>query len=251
MKAVIILIILLIINAIYEKIFYFIINANLNKYIYYPTCLVSNFTCDKVDNNHLKCQGYYLRKDDISGVANLLRLGLPFEKWMNDIIREYSDKNKISLDIGAHIGIHSVTMAKYAKKVLSFEPNTEVFQLLEMNTKHLKNVYPSNYAIGNSNETKNLVVDDINTRSYIEHFGKQPIKQIKLDDFKEIDIPVGFIKIDIEGGEINAFKGMYNLIKKSRPIIAYEDHTGDTTKYLRNVHQYKIYKINFCNYLAK
>ncbi len=61
---------------------------------------------------------------------------------------------------------------------------------------------------------------------------------------------IGFIKIDIEGYEIPAFVGMYNLIKRDNPVIVYEDHDGKNTAYLRENHNYKIIKINSTNFIA-
>ena len=47
-------------------------------------------------------------------------------------------------------------------------------------------------------------------------------KIIRLDDFKDIDKPIDFIKIDIEGAELFALKGMKDLLIKSKPVILLE-----------------------------
>lgn len=45
---------------------------------------------------------------------------------------------------------------------------------------------------------------------------------IRLDDFKEIDKPIDFVKIDIEGAEFFAIEGMEALLLKFKPTIYME-----------------------------
>ena len=40
-----------------------------------------------------------------------------------NLIRYLADNNKISLDIGANLGLFTYFMSKHSKKVLAFEPN--------------------------------------------------------------------------------------------------------------------------------
>ena len=99
-------------------------------------------------------------------------------------------------------------------------------------------------------KSKKLVVKDVNTHSYVEHFDENvAIEQIKIDDLY-IKETIGFIKIDIEGYEIPAFVGMYNLLKRDKPVIVYEDHDGTNTTYLKKNHNYKIIRINRSNFIA-
>lgn len=220
--------------------------------IYNISLLSSKTLCNKTNIKHyVKCSGTYINNNDNSGPANSERLGMSWEVWLKNIIKENSNLNKSALDIGAHIGVHTIVMSKYFKDVYSFEPNLKIFKNLKLNTKNLNNVTILNKAVGNENKNVTLVVKNINTHSYIENFeSTQTVEQVKLDDLN-IKYPIGFIKIDIEGGEINAFKGMYNLINKYKPIIVFEDHNGSNNKYLKNVHNYNIQKINSTNYIAK
>ncbi|MGV3631018.1 MAG: FkbM family methyltransferase [Bacteroidota bacterium] len=45
---------------------------------------------------------------------------------------------------------------------------------------------------------------------------------VRLDDFKEINVPIDFVKIDIEGAELFAIQGMDALIRRDLPVIYME-----------------------------
>ena len=71
-----------------------------------------------------------------------------------NIIKNISDKNKVSLDIGANLGLFTYFMSRSSKKVYAFEPNPYPL-------KHLKYVVDRNVeivpiAIGNKDGTEKL-----------------------------------------------------------------------------------------------
>lgn len=218
---------------------------------YYISLLTSNCICEESSVPGYKiCKGLHVNNKDISGPSNALRLGVVWEPHVVQLIKEHCSRDKLSLDIGAHIGSHTINMAKYSKKVYSFEPNDHVIDNLILNTRNIDNVKVFKNAVGNENKMVAFNATSISSRSSVEKFIPTAyVRQIKLDAIKFND-RVGFIKIDIEGGEINAFKGMSNLINRDHPIIVYEDHTGETTRYLKNAHNYKIKKIHNHDYLA-
>ncbi len=45
---------------------------------------------------------------------------------------------------------------------------------------------------------------------------------VRLDDIVPSDLPIGFIKIDVEGGELAALKGGESILKRDRPTILFE-----------------------------
>ena len=198
-------------------------------------------------NNYILANDIYISDNDMSGPAFYSRLGLTWESWMKPIIKKYCNPNKVSLDIGAHMGLHTREMAKYSKTVIAFEPNNTILESLYFNTQHLNNVIIVEKAIGDSDKIVKFNDETINSHSFVEPFTTS-VQQIALDNYNIGD--VGFIKIDIEGYEIQAFKGMQNLIQMYKPVIIFEDHTGDTIKYLTN-QGYKVEKINSTNFLAK
>ncbi|MEM9922304.1 MAG: FkbM family methyltransferase [Cyanobacteria bacterium P01_D01_bin.50] len=45
---------------------------------------------------------------------------------------------------------------------------------------------------------------------------------VRLDEIVPLDLPIGFIKIDVEGGELAALKGAESILKRYHPTILFE-----------------------------
>lgn len=219
--------------------------------------------CNKVDNNNLICvvnkHKYFINKID-STVSYPLRCGNYWESWMHHYFKKYSSLNKNCLDIGANIGTHSVICSQYFKHVYSFEPQKDVFNLLTKNIQinNCHNVTP--YNIGLSNEIKTLQMKcyDHNQKTNIgalnivqDHEQGCESIQVKSLDLLQID-NIGLIKIDVEGHEYNALLGGLNTIKRSRPVIIFEEHKYNSPVFkLIYSLGYDIKKISFANdYIA-
>lgn len=129
------------------------------------------------------------------------------------------------LDIGANIGFHTLLLADLVGpegKVFAFEPDPENFSLLVKNLKKNDyfNVFPIQKAVtdktgkidlylSEENKGDHRVSDSEKGRKSIE------IETVTLDDFMAVDEHVDFIKLDIQGSEHIAFKGMENTINKN------------------------------------
>lgn len=145
----------------------------------------------------------------------------------------------IFLDIGANLGYYSLLVASQCPqaKIYSFEPDRKNFNLFT--TSIIYNQFQNqinSYHLAVSNENKTIVISNLgNQANYGARFtgntaqelrayvhGENPyyeeIPAVRLDDFLP-NIQVDLVKIDIEGYEPFALKGMVNLLKKDRPII--------------------------------
>ena len=219
--------------------------------IIYNISLLSN-ACINSGKNKICHNDIIVPNDDISGPANSLRLNMEWEPWLREFIEKYCDKRYIALDIGAHIGIHTLTMSKYAKQVIAFEPSPKTFEVLNENTKKHNNIKIYKMAVGNYTGTTKFILNDVSSLSQIEGFENVNVPIVDLDTFldKETKQLINFIKIDVEGFEIPAFQGMKNIIIQNKPIIVFEDHTGDTCKHLQDNFNYSITEINSSNFIA-
>ena len=128
------------------------------------------------------------------------------------------------LDIGAQTGFFTCLMASLVGvtgEVIAFEPYSSSYEVL------LKNVAENNWesrvglhntAVSHSNSeitagiVAGMVVADEN--------GAVAIKCVRLDDL-ELD-RIDFVKIDIEGHEPSAIRGMQRLLTEDSPIILTE-----------------------------
>lgn len=134
------------------------------------------------------------------------------------------DKNLLCLDIGANIGNHSNFLSKYFKKIIAFEPHPLNFLLLSANAFNIPAISVHNKACGSSNHTASITTLDKDNMGGSElnesQHGEHKVEVVKLDD--AISAPVSFIKIDVEGHELDVIKGALNTITTHRPVIAFE-----------------------------
>ena len=167
-----------------------------------------------------------------------------YQKEILDIAKQYVQDNSIVFDIGANYGQLSILMSKLKRnvKVYSFEAQRFIFQLLkknvEINNVNIKCFYK---LVGNKTEKFKIKRDELKNfmtwgSNNIEYAGAkdyyQSIDGIKIDDLV-INEKVSFMKIDVQGMDLEVLKGARNTILKHRmPIIfEYEKLFEETYKY--------------------
>lgn len=151
-------------------------------------------------------------------------------KWkIKMIFHEYEPKttNKIKqivkpgmtiVDIGSHIGyftrIFSDLVGKDGK-VLAFEPNRDNFELLESNTEHLNNFRLYRFAISDIEGEKTFYNS---TKTGCHSLKKEAtliddpeVTTVQCKKLENILSKADLVKMDIEGGELDALKGMENM----------------------------------------
>ena len=189
-----------------------------------------------------------MRKIDIEGFqmyvrdkeANGLHQGF-CEPEETKLVKRLIKKDWYCLDIGANIGYYTMLFASLCKTVIAFEPEPSNFELLKKNVEsnNIKNVILFSDAVSNfSGMTKLYLCDlDVNGsngmhRTYRSKFCNKSIDIFsdKLDDMRFID-GVDFIKMDIEGAEYGALKGMVELLKRDKPLIIMEFHPLSIIEY--------------------
>ena len=132
-------------------------------------------------------------------------------------------KNKDIIDVGAYVGDSALILSQYTnKKVYSFEIDKNNFTLLKqtikLNDKYDK-IIPLNIALGKDNKNIHILENGIGAKIVDNNSGMR-IKQLTLDSFvKENNIKVGFIKVDIEGAEMDFLLGAKNTICSQKPSM--------------------------------
>ncbi|MCC6722291.1 MAG: FkbM family methyltransferase [Bacteroidia bacterium] len=143
-----------------------------------------------------------------------------------EFLKQNITKGNIVLDIGANIGFYAKILSKIVGnegKVHSFEPDKINFNYLKKNLRSYTNVVLNNKAVSEKHDiikvykSKDLNVDH---RTYpIENYESiEEIEAISIDDYINSAYIVDFIKMDIQGYEISALKGMANTIKRNPKI---------------------------------
>lgn len=157
--------------------------------------------------------------------------GIPeFEKiFIFKSLQDSQSKQNIAFDVGANIGIFTVTLADLENvKVHSFEPISYTFDRLKANVARndsiSKNVVLNRAAVGLTKEKiefQVFVSSPAINRLYVNKKSNcidsnQTVSVISLDDYcskKQIK-KIDFVKIDVEGMETQVFQGAINLLQK-------------------------------------
>ncbi len=143
-------------------------------------------------------------------------------------LRKSISEGMIIFDVGANIGDYSEKILSINPKVTiyCFEPVQTTFQKLSSRLSHYSNVKLNNVALGETNKEEYIFVygNEAGSNSLYYHkahavvsdnIQKEKIQIKKLDDIiKEQQISkIDFLKIDVEGNEINVLKGGSDSLK--------------------------------------
>lgn len=160
-----------------------------------------------------------------------------FEPDTCALLATLCDGDSIALDVGANLGLTALALSRIAQqgRVLAFEPVAAAYALLARNiinnatSQQTNNIDAFNIALGNSNGFANMFVND---RNYATSFvvntsteqkaGQVPLQ--RLDDFvtQQGITRVDFIKIDVEGFELDVLAGASALLARDKPTVLLE-----------------------------
>jgi FkbM family methyltransferase len=147
-----------------------------------------------------------------------------------EFLKQYLDEAQCVWDIGANIGDHTRAYLDMGKTVYAFEPNPLAYECLCHNCPD-----SHNYSLAANSKKGELTFETLDNvgASCISKNGEIKVKAVKLDT---LDLPKpDFIKIDIEGWEVNALIGMKKTINKYKPKLFIEINHGALAK---NGHNY-------------
>jgi len=145
----------------------------------------------------------------------------------------------IALDIGAHVGLWSMILARQFRTVHAFEPIPIHRACYEANLKNRFNVHMHPIALGSINGIVEVQVVPGNTgNTHINPIGAEPTKQAvtvqRLDDLAEslkLTVGVAFVKIDVEGYEFEVIKGAERTLRSNQPVMVVEQKGNFSERY--------------------
>ena len=154
-------------------------------------------------------------------------------------------EGKTCYDIGANMGYTSLILSKNFENVYAFEPSL-IYEKLKKNVSKNKKIHAFNIAIGDHDgkltmekrevpwKTGQLVADK---GSIDDEWGKL-IEKVTVDCKKidGMDLPKpDFIKIDVEGFELDVINGALETIRKYKPGIFIEIHSDTIGFEIKNI----------------
>ena len=179
---------------------------------------------------------------------------------MEHVFKHYFDldlidtnENEVFVDVGAFTGdstidfISSFGENSY-KKILCYEICKENIEKMQKILENYKNIYIFEKAITNFNGTTHFNKNaDLSTNS-TNSGGELAVEAVTLD--ADIKDKITMIKMDIEGGEMNALIGMENHIKNNTPkllISVYHNNTDllDIPKYISTINKNYNYHLRY------
>jgi FkbM family methyltransferase len=179
----------------------------------------------------------YLR--DETDLWGFLQNGV-YEPEETKLIKSLVKKDDVCLDIGANIGYFTVLMAKQCKLVYAYEPEPSNYQLLRKNIMLNKtfNIYVNHVALTENSGQAQL---HLSAASHGMHrmFPSglcNSFTTVRTQRFDEAwtnqgKFHVDFIKIDIEGSELGALKGMKEMLSVNKSTMVMEFHPPSIQEY--------------------
>lgn len=158
-----------------------------------------------------------------------------FEPEYFKILDKYLHKNSVYCDIGSWIGPTAIYAAGLCKHVYAFEPDTIAYPFLLKNIElnNLKNVTTYNLALGN-------IDGNVKMASHGGNLGDSMSSMVNIQNIKKsISVPskkwqtwlndnnpgkIDFIKMDIEGGEVEVIPSMLDYLSTEKPILHLSTH---------------------------
>src|SRR5215213_4106895 len=154
----------------------------------------------------------------------------------DDIIEHFTPKEgDIVVDIGAHMGRYTIISSKRVGangKVIAIEADPSNFGMLNRNIElnQLTNVIPLNYAVYSKDTKIKLYLPEVesgytiyNTIMYNRARTEDKFVEVNantLDYLLQLKgiMDINWVKIDVEGAELEVLKGATNMLSKSKDI---------------------------------
>ena len=169
------------------------------------------------------------------GISRELAINKIHEAQSTEFLKSLLKKGDVVIDIGANIGYYVLIESKIVGKkgkIFAIEPSKRNFEFLTKNIKlnNVRNVKAFNFAVGDKDGYVEFIETQQSNRSYVSLLSgediaakKYKVKMRSVDSFvKENEIKkVSLIRMDIEGFEAYALKGMQDILKKKLPDYFY------------------------------
>ncbi|MCF8257733.1 MAG: FkbM family methyltransferase [Flavobacteriales bacterium] len=184
-------------------------------------------------------------KDLVRSILQFLHLdltrNLEYDRLTRKIMEQKVRPGTNCIDVGCHKGEILDIILKQSPngKHFAFEPIPPLFAELKRKYGQQCTVFPFALSDVEGRTTFNFVrnapaYSGINKRKYA--VAEPDIQEIevelkRLDDVIPSDIPIGLIKIDVEGAEMGVLRGAKALLNRDRPLVIFECGLGASEFY--------------------
>lgn len=158
---------------------------------------------------------------------------IDWERLLTINYRNYVTPGGVVIDVGAHNGMHARRFRRYLRpsQLILVEPIPALAAGLRREFGRRDVIDIRQVALSTEPGSATFIVNESSPgesglRDRHQNSGNHTTREIevaieRLDDWTFIN-PVSFVKIDVEGGELDVLKGASELLQRDRPIVSIE-----------------------------
>ena len=173
-----------------------------------------------------------------------------YEVPIQNIFTQHLKAGDVFYDIGANVGFFSIIAAKLVGetgKIYAFEPGRENAMSIAHNAalNNFDSIEVIEKAVSDTSGEGQLLLAKYSGGHALatadappDLAGEVTVELVSIDDLVAQNkiAPPNFVKVDVEGAELDVLKGMTQTIKTYRPKVIYEIDDGDRTAYEQKYH---------------
>jgi FkbM family methyltransferase len=163
-------------------------------------------------------------------------------------------KGAVTVDVGAHCGLYTRKLARLSSKVHAFEPTRRMADILRRTS--ASNVSVHEIALSDQTGNAELFVPQGDQELVYGLASLEPKLGFSNEKFVSINVPtvrldaivhqdVAFVKIDVEGHELNVLNGAVDLLEHSQPVFlveAEDRHRSEATRSIFEFFESRFYR---------
>lgn len=188
---------------------------------------LADFPADQYRVYEVPGVGRFHIDDPNERIKKVIVEGRKWEEHIIEVLEEYVRPGSVALDVGAHIGTHTLTLSRLvgpSGRVYAFEPVKKTYRELRRNLalNGVTNVVPLRYAIGSGPASvieMNPIHPGEEGGTSVGHGGdRAELRSLDSFGFEQVSL----IKIDVEGFELPVLDGAEDTIRRNRPVLIVE-----------------------------
>lgn len=227
---------------------------------FFPVAILEKLAASQPDSLQYRLAAAGLKQRDVT-IRNGIAKGLKFnpgescpelalgtyEVPIQNIFAQYLHQGDVFYDIGSNVGFFSIIAAQLVGdrgKVYAFEPGQENANSIRHNARlnKFKQIEVIEKAVSHSSGSGQLLLAQYSGGHALatadippDLAGEVTVDLVAIDDLiaQNKIAPPNFVKVDVEGAELDVLKGMKQTIQTHQPTIIYEIDDGDRTAYER------------------